>query len=208
VTAPATAAKSSTPLPPVGRPGPRRAPNQAGPSGRIDDPGLRIGDVAARAKVSPRTLRYYEELGLLVPSGRTAGGERRYQAEDVAQLERIIELKDLLGMNLEEIRGLLSSRARLDELRAAYRAHKNSSTPAANKKRRAILEEALALETSLVERMDAKLARMAAFRAEAQAGAERCVELLRQLHMSSSSTAGQAGSSSAVPGPKAPRSAP
>lgn len=137
--------------------------------------------MAARAGVSTRTLRYYEELGLLGPSGRTAGGERRYQADDVARLESIIELKDLLGMNLEEIRELLSSRARLDELRVAYRAHKNAPAAAANRKRRAILEEALALQTSLVERMDAKLARLAAFRAEAQADVERCATLLQQL---------------------------
>lgn len=145
------------------------------------EPGLRIGDVAARAGVSTRTLRYYEELGLLEPSGRTAGGERRYQADDIVQLERIIECKDLLGMNLEEIRVLLSSRARLDELRVAYRAHGATPAKEAREKRRAILEEAFALQTSLVERMDAKLARLAAFRAKAHADAERCAALLRQL---------------------------
>ena len=194
MTAPAAAGKGS-PAPPRAAGPHTSAPDQArrpgemledtpqhrGPSGPVDDPGLRIGDVAARAGVSTRTLRYYEELGLLVPSGRTAGGERRYQAHDVAQLERIIECKDLLGMNLEEIRVLLSSRARLDELRVAYRAHKDTPAKEAREKRRAILEEALALQTSLVERMDAKLGRLAAFRAEAHADAERCAALLQQL---------------------------
>jgi DNA-binding transcriptional MerR regulator len=137
--------------------------------------------VAARAGVSTRTLRYYEELGLLEPSGRTAGGERRYQAQDVARLEGIIELKGLLGMNLEEIRVLLSSRARLDELRIAYQAHADAPSDEGRERRRAILEEALALQISLVERLDAKLARLAAFRAEAHADAERCATLLHQL---------------------------
>jgi DNA-binding transcriptional MerR regulator len=154
---------------------------RAEPTGAVDDHGLRIGGVAARAGVSTRTLRYYEELGLLGPSARTAGGERRYQADDIVRLERIIELKDLLGMNLEEIRELLSSRSRLDELRVAYRARKGVTAAAANEERHAILEEALALQTVLVERMDAKLARMAAFRAEACAVAERYASLLRQL---------------------------
>ncbi len=165
------------------RPGelPEDAPQRRRPSGSADDAGLRIGDVAARAGVSTRTLRYYEELGLLEPSGRTAGGERRYRADDIVRLERIIECKDLLGMNLEEIRLLLSSRARLDELRVAYRANADSPANEAKERRRAILEEALALQTSLVERMDAKLARLAAFRAEAHADAEHYAALLRQL---------------------------
>ncbi|MHB1536386.1 MAG: MerR family transcriptional regulator [Acidimicrobiales bacterium] len=156
-------------------------PLTAAPPGPGHEPGLRIGDVAARAGVSTRTLRYYEELGLLGPSGRTAGGERRYQAGDVARLQSIIECKSLLGMNLEEIRDLLTSRARLDELRIAYRAHEDIPPAAANEKRRAILEEALALQKSLVERMDSKLARLAAFRSEALAAAEHCATLLQQL---------------------------
>ncbi|MHB1987699.1 MAG: helix-turn-helix domain-containing protein [Acidimicrobiales bacterium] len=142
---------------------------------------LRIGDVAGRFGVSTRTLRYYEELGLLGPSGRTTGGERRYRAEDLVRLERIIECKDLLGMNLEEIRGFVVSQARLDELRVAYRAEKDTPTKAAKAKRRDILEEALALQTSLIERVEAKLTRMAKFRSEMYADAQRCRKLLGEL---------------------------
>ena len=54
------------------------------------DAGIRISDAATRAGVSARTLRYYEELGLLTPSLYTAGGERRYTLEDLAHLERIL----------------------------------------------------------------------------------------------------------------------
>ena len=146
--------------------------------GEAVDPDLRIGDLASRAGVSTRTLRYYEELGLLVPARYTAGGERRYRIEDLAHLQRILELKDLLGMNLEEIRGFVLSEARLGELRVAFRAEQNTLTTAAETKRRAILEEALGLQTSLVECIDAKLARMAAFRSELHAKARRCRKLL------------------------------
>ncbi|MHB8339904.1 MAG: MerR family transcriptional regulator [Mycobacteriales bacterium] len=145
------------------------------------DPGLRIGEVAARVGVSTRTLRYYEELGILAPSGYTSGGERRYQAPDLARLERILELKDVLGMNLEEIRGLLSSETRLEELRAAYRAQPDTPSGAAAEQRRLILEEALALQTSLLERLDAKLARMSAFRADVQGARDRCRTLLEEV---------------------------
>ncbi len=68
--------------------------------------GLRISDAATRVGVSARTLRYYEELGLLTPSLYTAGGERRYTSEDLAHLGRILELREVLGMNLDEIQGV------------------------------------------------------------------------------------------------------
>ena len=50
--------------------------------------GIRISDAATRVGVSARTLRYYEELGLLTPSLYTAGGERRYTTDDLVHLER------------------------------------------------------------------------------------------------------------------------
>ena len=83
---------------------------------------LRIGEAAARAAVSVRTLRYYEELGLLTPSARSPGGARRYAEEDLARLARIRELKDLLGFNLDEVRTVLTAEDRLGDLRAAYHA--------------------------------------------------------------------------------------
>lgn len=143
--------------------------------------GLRISDAAARFGVSPRTLRYYEELGLLSPSSYTAGGERRYVGADLEQLERILELRDVLGMNLDEIRQFMASERRLDELRSAYRAKKESSSSAARAQQRAILEEILALNESLAEQLEAKLARMDAFRANLLKKAERCRELLGEL---------------------------
>ena len=73
---------------------------------------LRIGEAAERAAVSVRTLRYYEELGLLTPSDYSPGGARRYAEEDVARLARIRELKDLLGFNLDEVRTVLTAELR------------------------------------------------------------------------------------------------
>ena len=64
-----------------------------------------------RRRVSARTLRYYEELGLLTPSGNTTGGERRYRRSHLRQLERILDFGEVLGMTLDEIRGVLESDA-------------------------------------------------------------------------------------------------
>jgi len=145
------------------------------------EPGLRISDAAARAGVSPRTLRYYDELGLLSPSEYTPGGERRYRDTDLVALERILELREALGMNLEEIKEFLDSEQRLDEVRAAYRAKLDVHTQAARIQQKALLEEALHLNESLKEQLDAKLTRMDAFRATLSQNADRCRQLLAEL---------------------------
>jgi len=142
---------------------------------------LRISDAAARSGVSTRTLRYYEELGLISPSSYTPGGERRYSQSDLQELDRVLELRDVLGMNLDEIKEFLSSERRLDELRSAYKAKKDSPTSAARAQQRSILEEILVLNESLAGQLEVKLARMEAFRANLVSKARRCRELLREL---------------------------
>ena len=134
-----------------------------------------------RAGVSPRTLRYYDELGLLSPSEYTAGGERRYRDADLVQLQRILELREALGMNLEEIKEFLESEQRLDEVRAAYRAKRDVNTKAARLQQRALLEEALP-----PERVPQGAARRQAdphgrFRATLAKNADRCRQLLTEL---------------------------
>lgn len=163
---------------------PRRGGDQAvqePEAPRDAEAGLRISDAAARAGVSSRTLRYYEELGLLSPSSYTPGGERRYSEEALAQLDRILELRDVLGMNLDEIKDFLSSEQRLDELRSAYRANKGSTSNAARAQQRSILEEFATLNEALAQQLEAKLARMDAFREGLLSKARRCRELLREL---------------------------
>ena len=151
------------------------------PPVEASESGIRISDAATRAGVSARTLRYYEELGLLTPSLYTPGGERRYTPGDVAHLERILELREVLGMNLDEIKDFLSLETRLDQLRATYRATKGSTSHKARTEQKATLEEALVLNESLAEQIRSKLARMDAFRAKLTSDAERCRELLAEL---------------------------
>src|SRR5437660_6702189 len=107
-TAPAPAAAEQSRLPAVDADGlPRGHPAAGAPRARRVGAGMRIGEVAAQLGVSPRTLRYYEELGLLRPSSKTAGGARRYSEAEVERLLRIRDLQELLGFNLEEIRVVL-----------------------------------------------------------------------------------------------------
>ena len=80
-----------------------------------------IEQVATRTGLTKRTLRYYEEVGLLPPTGRTEGNYRRYSESDVQRLERIKELRDLLGFSLSDIRELLHVEEEREQIRMAYR---------------------------------------------------------------------------------------
>ncbi|CAI7977130.1 MULTISPECIES: MerR family transcriptional regulator [unclassified Parafrankia] len=73
-----------------------------------------IGDVAERVGLSLRTVRYYEEAGLLMPVGRTVGGFRLYDDDAVDRLFLIKKMKPL-GFTLEEMRSLLVLRDELEE---------------------------------------------------------------------------------------------
>ena len=69
---------------------------------------MKIGDIAERAGTTPRTVRYYEEIGLL-PGGtdRPAGAHRAYTDADLERLTHILRLKELLGVSLDDLRVLV-----------------------------------------------------------------------------------------------------
>ena len=71
---------------------------------------LRIGVASARTGLTPRTIRYYEEIGLL-PGGveRAKGRHRHYDTDDVDRLNLIARLRDLLGLTLEELHDLVAA---------------------------------------------------------------------------------------------------
>src|SRR5207244_5475330 len=80
-----------------------------------------IEQVATRTGFTKRTLRYYEEVGLLLPTGRTEGNYRRYSEADVERLERIKNLRDLLGFSLADIREILEVEDERGQIKVAYR---------------------------------------------------------------------------------------
>jgi MerR family transcriptional regulator, repressor of the yfmOP operon len=98
---------------------------------------LRIGEVAERADTTVRTVRYYEEVGLLPGSEeRSHGKHRTYSDADVERLREILQLKVLLNLSLDELRGLVEA----EEARAVIRERYRSSTDAAERER--LLEQA------------------------------------------------------------------
>jgi MerR family transcriptional regulator, repressor of the yfmOP operon len=100
---------------------------------------LRIGQVAALTGTTPRTIRYYEEIGLLPAAPeREPGSHRVYLEADVERLREVLRLKRLLGLSLDEVRELSAAEA----ARAARQAewHGGVEDPV---RRREILEEGL-----------------------------------------------------------------
>ncbi len=67
---------------------------------------MRIGDVAERAEVTPRTIRYYESIGLIPPGEREGHGQHYYTEETLGRLRKIDQLKKL-GLSLDEIRDVI-----------------------------------------------------------------------------------------------------
>lgn len=114
---------------------------------------MQIGEVAARTELSLRTIRHYEETGLVIPSARSQGGFRLYTEADVARLMVIRRMKPL-GFTLEQMRDLLEATDRLDS---------DQLTP---DERKELLERVRTYEqdaTEQVERLRVQLARAEEF---------------------------------------------
>ena len=120
---------------------------------------LRIGDVARLVGTTPRTIRYYEEIGLLPEApARPSGQHRLYTPAEVDRLREVMRLKELLGVSLEELKDLLAA----EEARAAVRAQlrRDDVHP---ERRRELLQEALGhldRQLRLVEHRASELAKL------------------------------------------------
>lgn len=149
---------------------------------------LRISEAAAQAGTSTRTLRYYEELGLLRPSRYSVGGARRYTEEDVARLKRIRELQELLGFDLGEIGDIMRNEDQLADLRSEVQA---GVTP---ERHRQILAEAMEINDRLRGLVKAKQERLQTMMQELDTKARRYRARAKELSAGSRSTPGSGSS--------------
>jgi MerR family transcriptional regulator, repressor of the yfmOP operon len=138
---------------------------------------LRIGEVARRVGTTPRTIRYYEEIGLL-PSedARAAGQHRLYSERDVAHLRDALRLKDLLGVSLDELKELVEA----EDARAALREEWHHGDPG-TARRREIVSEALRhldRQLELVRRRGEEIAAL-----ESELAAKRRLALRRRREL-------------------------
>jgi DNA-binding transcriptional MerR regulator len=99
---------------------------------------LRIGEVAELTGTTPRTIRYYEEIGLLQGAeDREHGKRRHYTSADVERLRELMRMKDLLGLSLDDLKKLVEA----ETARAGLREEWERTDDTAEQRR--ILEEAL-----------------------------------------------------------------
>jgi MerR family transcriptional regulator, repressor of the yfmOP operon len=113
-----------------------------------------IDEVARMTGLTARTLRFYEEVGLLDPPARTEGGHRKYRDADVHRIERIKELKELLGYSLADLQTILRATEQRGTLREAYQqdsdpAHQLAQVAAAY----ALLSEQVEVVQSRIDRL-------------------------------------------------------
>lgn len=127
---------------------------------------LKIGTVAARLGISERTLRYYQEVGLIRPYLHRPGASRRYCEANVERVQRIRELQNLMGFNLEEIRRIVAAEDRLRALRERFH---NS----AGDDQQHLLEEADEVLTDLRSQVENKIGLLTGFLEELDARIRR-----------------------------------
>jgi DNA-binding transcriptional MerR regulator len=134
---------------------------------------VRIGEVAERVGVTTRTIRYYEERGLLGHDASRSKGEHRiYTDADVIRLKELIRLRDLLGLSLEELVEL----AEAEESRAVLR---DRWETASEDERLRIVEAAIPLVARQLELVRARQETLGAFADEL---AEKLQSLERRRH--------------------------
>ena len=142
--------------------------------GQARDGQMRIGELATALGISTRTLRYYEEVGLIQPSGHTAGGSRRYTELDRERVTHIRTLQEVMGFDLERIRRLLAAEDGLARLREEYRAGPRPE------RRDRIIAEALVFYEQMLDEIDAKLAALEDFKAGIETRRENARRLSRE----------------------------
>jgi DNA-binding transcriptional MerR regulator len=145
---------------------------------------LRIGEVARITGTTPRTIRYYEEIGLLAAaSGREPGTHRTYAEADVERLQELLRLKDLLAVSLEELSELVAA----EDARAALRTEWRSGVEDPVR-RREILDQALTYVDRQLQLVRRRRHEISNLDAELTAKRRRIRDRLRELKGSPAKT--------------------
>ncbi|MGV7114863.1 MerR family transcriptional regulator [Paenibacillus kyungheensis] len=135
----------------------------------------KIDEVATACNLTKRTLRYYEEIGLLSPQ-RSDGGTRLYSQTDIDRLKKIINARDVLGFSLQELQHYVKVTEMLNDQREQYR-----NTTDEEERRQQLIEMNKTLDQQL-HMVDEKLNRIYAFKADAELLRQRIQEGLAKLN--------------------------
>jgi DNA-binding transcriptional MerR regulator len=95
---------------------------------------LKIEEVANRTGLTKRTIRYYEELGILAPPERSEGRVRLYTDAHIERLQKIVNAKEVLGFSLQELQQFIAIGTTLEMQRQDYKLHYKDSADIAERK--------------------------------------------------------------------------
>jgi MerR family transcriptional regulator, repressor of the yfmOP operon len=137
---------------------------------------LTVDAVSRQLGITPRTLRYYEEVGLISPASRTSGGHRLYDQNTIDLLKQILRLKDYLGISLQEIQEIIAAEESLKELRRTF--HENCHSPHTQK---SVVERYIDVLRNLISKMNAKIENVLTMRDLYQEKMERAVRFLDEM---------------------------
>lgn len=135
---------------------------------------MTVEAVVRQLGVTPRTLRYYEEVGLITPTARTNGGHRLYDQRTVDQLAQILRLKKHMGLSLQEIKDILEAEKSLAELRQSFQ-----ESGADHNKQRDVVLRYIQVLRGVIGKIDAKLENLSKMRDTYQDQLERSIRFLQ-----------------------------
>jgi DNA-binding transcriptional MerR regulator len=136
---------------------------------------IRIGEVAERVGTTPRTIRYYEEIGLLPGGARRKGSHRLYDDADVERLLELKRLRDLLNLSLDELKQLVEAEEARAAIRRLYRATESDT------ERVSLLDQALPYVDQQIALVRARLAELKRLEKELVAKRKQIVARRREL---------------------------
>ena len=137
---------------------------------------MRIGEVAELTGTTPRTIRYYEEIGLLTGvTERELGKHRCYSREDVERIKEIVRLKELLGLSLEQLSQLVEAEAARADIRREYQ---ETDDP---ERQRTLLRQSAGHIANQLALVRGRIDELTRLEADLSDRAERVAEKLRAL---------------------------
>ncbi|PEL09402.1 MerR family transcriptional regulator [Bacillus sp. AFS017336] len=123
----------------------------------------KIDEVAKECNLTKRSIRYYEEIGLIPPPERSEGGFRLYSDEHIERLKKIMNVRDVLGFSLQEVQEYMAINEAFEEFRLQYRENKEKMNEDERKQKLLGAEEILAQQLNMI---DEKLKKMNDIRSE------------------------------------------
>ncbi|QHW32356.1 MerR family transcriptional regulator [Paenibacillus rhizovicinus] len=136
---------------------------------------FKIDDVAKECGMTKRTIRYYEEIGLIPPPERSEGGIRIYTRGHIERLKQVVNARDVLGFSLQEILDFVAVREILDEQKQKYWKTEELEAKLAQLRE---IETTVAQQLAMV---DQKLDKMAEFRQELERSQKRVTDGIARL---------------------------